>query len=111
MSNLRVLGCATYVYVPEETCANKLAAKAKIMCFIGYCASMKGYMFMTENNMIRFAVTAVFDEALFPCCPITLHLDLIPQLMSPLVPLTHQTTMMNTILGDITQAMTTPTSV
>ena len=41
-----------------------------MMIFIGYTNGIKGFKFMRKpNNVIFHAVTALFDEFMFPCCP------------------------------------------
>jgi len=71
LSNLRVFGCAAYVYLPKEKRNNKLAAKSELMIFLGYTPGMKGYRFMRlPDNIVYHAATAVFYENTFPKCGI-----------------------------------------
>ena len=70
VTHLRVFGCSTYIFLPEEVRANKLNPKSELMTFLGYPQGTKGYLFMRgPNNMLFTAVQALFDETLFPKCP------------------------------------------
>jgi hypothetical protein len=70
VTHLRVFGCSTYVFLPEEVCHNKLNPKSKLMTFIGYPQGVKEYLFMrSPNNVLFTAVQALFDETLYPKCP------------------------------------------
>ena len=70
ISHLRVFGCGAYVFIPEEVRVNKLAPRAEVMTFLGYTDGTKGFKFMRKpNNIIFHAVTALFDEYMFPHCP------------------------------------------
>ena len=70
ISRLRVFGCGAYVFLPEDVRVNKLAPRAELMTFIGYTDGTKGYKFMRKpNNIVFHAVTALFDEYMFPHCP------------------------------------------
>ena len=70
ISHLQVFGCGAYVFIPEDIRQNKLAPRAEMMIFIGYTSGIKGFKFMRKpNNIIFHAVTALFDEFTFPCCP------------------------------------------
>ena len=65
-----IFGCGTYIFLPEEVCANKLDPKLELMTFIGYPQGTKGWMFMRgPNNVIFTAAQALFDETLFLKCP------------------------------------------
>ena len=70
ISHLRVFGCGAYVFIPEEVRVNKLAPRAEVMTFLSYTDGTKGFKFMRKpNNIIFHAVTALFDEYMFPHCP------------------------------------------
>ena len=70
VSHLRVLGCGTYIFLPDEVHPNKLAPHAELMTFIGLPEWTKGYLFMrSPNNVMFVAAQALFDERLFPKCP------------------------------------------
>ena len=69
VTHLRVFRCDTYVFLPEEVCANKLNPKSELMTFLGYPQGTKGYLFIRgPNNVLFTAVQALFDETLFPKC-------------------------------------------
>ena len=68
--HLQVFGCGAYAFIPEEVRQNKLAPRAEVMTFLGYTSGVKGFKFMRKpNNIIFQAVTALFDEFMFPNCP------------------------------------------
>ena len=70
ISHLRVLGCAAYVFLPEDVCTNKLAPKSELMVYIGVAPGNEwNYLFMrSPNNIIFMAAHALFDELHFPKC-------------------------------------------
>ena len=70
ISHLRVLGCATYVFLPEDIHTNKLAPKSELMVYIGVASgNEQNYLFMcSSNNVIFTAAHALFDELHFPKC-------------------------------------------
>ena len=70
ISHLRVLGCATYVFLPEDVCTDKLAPKSKLMVYIGVApGNEQNYLFMCSPNNIIFTVAhALFDKLHFPKC-------------------------------------------
>jgi hypothetical protein len=69
LSNLKVFGCAAYVFLPPEVRKNKLSPKSELMIFLGFKPGMKGFRFMRlPNNIIFMGATAIFDENLFPKC-------------------------------------------
>jgi hypothetical protein len=71
VSHLRVFGSAAYVFIHEDVRANKLAPKSELMVFLGYPDGVKGYLFMRlHNNSLFTGATALFDESLFPKCPL-----------------------------------------
>jgi hypothetical protein len=71
VSHLWILGCGAYVFIPEDVRVNKLAPRAEIMTFIGYTLGTKGYKFKcSPNNVVFHAVGALFDEYMFPLCPV-----------------------------------------
>ena len=79
VTHLRVFGCGTYVFLPEEVRHNKLNPKSELMTFIGYPQGVKGYLFMrSPNNVLFTAVQALFNETLFPKCPDMRRLGYIP---------------------------------
>ena len=64
---LRVLGCAAWVWLPEEKRLNKLSPKSELMIFLGFDTSVKGFKFMRmHNNTIFMGTTAQFIEDYFP---------------------------------------------
>jgi Reverse transcriptase (RNA-dependent DNA polymerase) len=70
VTHLRVFGCSTYVFLPEEVRHNKLNPKSKLMTFIGYPQGIKGYLFMrSPNNVLFTVVQALFDKTLYLKCP------------------------------------------
>ena len=72
IDHLRVLGCATYVFIPAEVCTNKLSPKSKLMTYLGTAPGGKGWIFMhAPNNIIFTATKAIFDESMFPKCPVS----------------------------------------
>ena len=65
-----MFGCGAYVFIAEEVRQNKLTPRAEMMTFLGYTSGVKGFKFMRKpNNIIFQAVTALFDEFMFPNCP------------------------------------------
>ena len=67
VAHLRVFGCGTYVFIPAETRANKLAPKSELMTYLGNAPGAQGFMFMrSPNNVLFFATQCIFDESLFP---------------------------------------------
>jgi len=46
LSELCVLGCGAYVFLPEEVRANKLAPKLELMTYIRYETGIKGWRFV-----------------------------------------------------------------
>ena len=70
ISHLRVLGCAAYVFLPEDVCTDKLAPKSKLMVYIGVApGNERNYLFMhSPNNVIFTAAHVLFDELHFPKC-------------------------------------------
>ena len=69
LSNLKIFGCAAYVFLPPEVRKNKLSPKSELMIFLGFKPGMKGYRFMhLPNNVIFMGATALFDEKLFSKC-------------------------------------------
>jgi len=74
VDNLRVFGCAAYVFIPAEVRQNKLAPKSKLMTYLGTHPGGKGWIFMRgPNNVVFAAAQATFDESMFPKCPTTGH--------------------------------------
>ena len=72
VSHLRVFGSAAYVFLPEDVWANKLMPKSELMIFLGYPDGVKGYLFMRiHNNTLFTGATALFNETLFPKCPLS----------------------------------------
>ena len=69
ISHLRVLGCATYVFLPEDVHTNKLAPKSKLMVYIGVAPGNKrNYLFMHSSNNVIFMATHVLFDLHFPKC-------------------------------------------
>ena len=69
VSDLQVLGCAAYVFLPPETWKNKLQPKAKLMIFLGFEPGMKGFKFICiMSNTIFMGATAVFNQNYFLKC-------------------------------------------
>jgi transposase InsO family protein len=67
VSNLRVFGCLSWVWIHPDNRKNKLSAKAAPMIFLGYPKGVKGYQFMRIGDNSPYVGTkAVFDERLFP---------------------------------------------
>ena len=56
----------TYVYIPEERHANKLAPRSELMTYLGEIDGVKGYHFMHNSGAIFIGATATFDETIFP---------------------------------------------
>ncbi|THH27330.1 hypothetical protein EUX98_g6847 [Antrodiella citrinella] len=70
ISHLRVFGCGAYIYLPKEVRLNKLSPKSELMIYLGVAEGIKGFKFMRQpNNVIFTAITAMFDEEMFPRCP------------------------------------------
>jgi len=46
LSELHVIGCGAYVFLPEEVRANKLTPKLEFMTYIGYETGIKGWRFV-----------------------------------------------------------------
>ena len=71
IDHLRVLGCAAYVFIPAEVRTNKLSPKSELMTYLGTAPGGKGWIFMrTPNNIVFTAAQAIFDESMFPKCPV-----------------------------------------
>jgi hypothetical protein len=66
--DLKVFGCAAYVYLPIEKCKNKLAPRSELMTYLRYEAGTKGYLFMRPSGSTFIGTQAVFDKTLFPQC-------------------------------------------
>ena len=74
VDHLWVFGCGAYVYIPAEVRSNKLAPKSELMTYLGNAPGGKGWRFMrTPNNIIFTSAHAIFDEALFPKCPLAVR--------------------------------------
>ena len=58
VNHLRVFGCVTYIYIPPETCANKLSPKSELMTYIGITVEQYRNHFMYSNNTVFISVTA-----------------------------------------------------
>ena len=72
IDHLRVLGCAAYVFIPAEVHANKLSPKSELMTYLGTALGGKGWIFMhAPNNIVFTAAQAIFDESMFPKCPVS----------------------------------------
>ena len=72
IDHLRVLGCAAYVFIPTEVCTNKLSPKSELMTYLGTTPGGKGWIFMcAPNNIVFMAAQAIFDESMFPKCPVS----------------------------------------
>ena len=69
ISHLRVLGCAAYVYLPEDKRPNKLAPHAELMTYLDIPEGVKEYLFMHSTNVLFNGGTAQFMEDTFPRCP------------------------------------------
>ena len=70
VTHLRVFGCGVYVLLSEEVHVNNSNPKSKLMTFLGYPQSTKGYLSMRGlNNVLFTAVQALFYETLFLKCP------------------------------------------
>ena len=71
IDHLRVLGCAAYVFIPAEVRTNKLSPKSELMTYLGTAPGGKGWIFMrAPNNIVFTAAQAIFDESMFPKCPV-----------------------------------------
>jgi len=46
LSKLCVFGCGTYVFLPKEVRANKIAPKSELMTYIGYKTGIKEWKFV-----------------------------------------------------------------
>jgi hypothetical protein len=68
LTDLKVFGCAAYVYLPPEKQKDKLAPRSELMTFLGYEAGTKGYLFMQPSGSTFIGTQAIFDETLFPRC-------------------------------------------
>lgn len=65
-----VLGCRTYVFIPEEVWQNKFTPKVELITFLSYTEDIKRFIFMrSPNNVVFTATQALFDETMFPKCP------------------------------------------
>ena len=72
IDHLRVLSCATYVFISAEVHANKLSQKSELMTYLGTAPGGKEWIFMrTPKNIIFMAAQAIFDESMFPKCPVS----------------------------------------
>ena len=72
IDHLWVLSCAAYVFIPAEVCANKLSPKSELMTYLGTALGGKGWIFMrAPNNIVFTAAQAIFDESMFPKCPVS----------------------------------------
>ena len=72
IDHLQVLGCATYIFIPAEVCTNKLSPKSELMTYLGTAPGSKGWIFKhTPNNIVFTAAQAIFDESMFPKCPVS----------------------------------------
>ena len=69
VSHLRILGCGAYVFLHEDVQQDVLSLHAKLMTFIGFMSSVKGWKFMRNTNTIFHATKAVFDENMYSQCP------------------------------------------
>jgi transposase InsO family protein len=84
VTHLRVCGCSTYIFLPEEVHHNKLNPKSELMTFIGYPQKTKGYLFMRSlNNVLFTAIQALFNETLYLKCPDMCHPGYTPALDPP----------------------------
>ena len=74
VDHLRVFGCGAYVYIPAEVRSNKLAPKSELMTYLGNAPGGKGWQFMrVPNNIICTSAHAIFDETMFPKCPLAVR--------------------------------------
>jgi hypothetical protein len=69
LSLIRVLGCGTHVFLPDEIRKNKLSACSELMIFLGYDGLNYRFMRHQAGNVIFVSPHAIFDEAFFPKCP------------------------------------------
>ena len=70
VTHFHVFGCGVYVFLPEEVCHSKLNPKSELMTFLEYPQGTKGYFFMRgPNNVLFYAVQALFNKTLYPKCP------------------------------------------
>jgi hypothetical protein len=56
------------VYLPLETCKDKLAPKSELMIYLGVAEGIKAYCSMCQNGCLFYAAQALFDEEIFPKC-------------------------------------------
>jgi hypothetical protein len=68
ISHLKVFRCSAYVYLPLETCKDKLAPKSELMIYLSVVEGIKAYHFMHQNGCLFYAAQALFNEELFPKC-------------------------------------------
>jgi hypothetical protein len=63
-----VFGCGAWILIPQETHANKLAPKSKLMTYIRQ-DKFGGIFMRAPNNVIFRSANAQFNETFFPKCP------------------------------------------
>jgi len=68
LSGLHVFGCAAYVFIPKESCDDKLSPRSELMIFLGYAGANYNFMRHQKGNIIYTAKTAIFDEGWYPKC-------------------------------------------
>ena len=74
VDHLRLFGCGAYIYILVEVRSNKLAPKSKLMTYLGNAPGGKGWWFMhTPNNIVFTSAHTIFDETLFPKCPLAVR--------------------------------------
>jgi hypothetical protein len=67
VDQFRVFGCGAWVLIPQETRANKLAPKSKLMTYIEQDLS-SGIFMCAPNNVVFCSANAQFNETFFPKC-------------------------------------------
>jgi transposase InsO family protein len=68
LMDLKVFGCAAYVFLPIEKRVNKMSPRSELMTYLSYEAGTKGYLFMRPSGSTFIGTQAIFDEMLFPQC-------------------------------------------
>jgi hypothetical protein len=68
LTDLKVFGCAAYIFLPIEKRVNKMSPRSELMTYLGYESGTKGYLFMRPSGSTFIGTQAIFDETLFPRC-------------------------------------------